>query len=527
MGKKLIGALVLGGMIFCVFPSFAGQKQKKGASVLRVRTTLVLVPAFVYDKRLVMEPNLKKFRQCNEENWKLFARLRPSQPYLGKSCRQGVAWGLTAKDFRLFQDGVEQRIESVTVEDWSMVVRDNMTWHNAFSLTPAGEWSTPDLWQDRFYPDPRAPLYLLTYVPPAGKPGSCHKIRVKVDRPGTFVLARDSYCVGQTPSDPLNGTKFGKKLAADLASGVPGKLQLSVQAGSFYGPNGKALVDIAMRVPWKSLHCSWNLSNWKLRATIGVLGEIRGNGGVVVARFSDLAYPSYWPTFVSGGGLLGPGGIVPQVELGPYNLHRLARREPGWVPNRYETQVSVPPGSYDLQVVMSDGKNFGRAAMPLVIHKPAGKLALSSIALCRRLRDAAAAGAEAAAGHFAPRYIPLVSKGVQVALSADTRFPKSEDLIAYFEVNDPLRATKAKTPLDVYMRVLDANAGKVVAEYLPVDARPYEEKRNAVVRIARVIPLKEFAAGKYQFEVRVANSADSTPWRMADFAVTAKNPASK
>lgn len=510
-------------MMLCVSSSFAGPKQKKGTSVLRVSTTLVLVPTFVYGKRLVQRPDLKKWHQCDQANWKLFARLSPSQPYLARTCRQGVVQGLTAKDFRLFQDGVEQRIESVTAEDWSMVVRDNMTWHNAFSLTPAGKWSTPDLWQDRFYPDPRAPLYVLTYVPPSGKPGSCHKIRVKIDRPDTLVLARDSYCVGETPSDPLNGTKFGGKLEADLASGDPGKLPLSVQAGSFYGPKGKALVDIAMRVPWNSLHCTWNLSNWKLRATIGVLGEIRGKDGTVVARFSDLAYPSYWPTFVSGVGLLAFGGFVPS---GPYNLHRLAELEPGWVPNRYETQVSIPPGSYDLQVVMSDGKNFGRAATPLVIPKLTGKLAMSSVALCRRLRDVAAAKPEAAAGHFAPRYIPLVSRGIQVALAADTRFPKGETPFAYFEANDPLLAKRAKTPLTVYMMVLDAHTGKLMAEYTPLDARPYEQPGSPVVRIARGIPVKGLGVGTYRLEVRVANSVESTPWREVDFTVTAKKRAS-
>lgn len=527
MGKKLIGALLTGGMLLCVSASFAGQKQKKRASVLRVRTTLVLVPTFVYDKRLVRRPDSKEWRECGMENWKRFVRLRPSQPYLAKTCRQGVVRGLTAKDFRLFQDGVAQKIESVTVADWSMVIRDNMTWHNAFSLTPAGKWSTPDLWQDRFYPDPRAPLYLLTYVPPSGKPGSCHKIQVKVDRHDTLVLARDSYCVGETPSDPLNGTKFGKELAADLASGEPGKLQLSMQAGSFYGPNGKALVDIAMRVPWKSLHRTWDLWNWKLRATIGVLGEIRQKDGTVVARFSDLAYPSYWPTFVSGVGLPGVKGIVPRFSLESDNLQRLARREPGWVPNRYETQVSVPPGNYDLQVVMSDGKNFGRAAMPLVVPRLTGKLELSSIALCRRMRDAAVAKTEAAAGHFAPQYVPLVSKGIQVALAADTRFPKGEDPVAYFEVNDPLVARKAKAPLEVYITVLDASTGKLMGEYTPLDARSYEQKGTSVIRIARGIPVKGLSPGRYRIGVRVANSVESTLWRTVDFTVTAKKSASK
>ncbi len=544
VGKKLIGALLAGILMCCVYPSFAAQKQKKGASVLRASTTLVLVPTFVYDTRLVLRPDFKKWRECSEANSRLFARLRPSQPYLPATCRQGVVRGLTARDFRLFQDGVEQKIVSVTLEDWSMVVRDSLGWHNSFSLTPAGEWSTPDLERAGFYPERREPLYLLTYVPLSGKPGSCHKIRVKVARPDTLVLARNSYCVGQTPSDPLSGTKFGKKLEAALSADRRGKFQLSMQAGVFYGSNGKALVDIALRVPWKSLHCTWNLSNGKLRATIGVLVEIRGKDGRVVARLGDLAFPSYWPTFVSGAGLVVPGGLVPRSppeafsqrggpqpagfpQPRPRDLRRLIRREPGWLPNRYETQVVLPPGSYQLQAVMSDGKHFGRAAMPLVVPDVAGqRLELSSIALCRRMRDAAAANAEAVDGHFAPQYIPLVSKTIQVALTAKPRFTEAEGPVAYFEVNDPLLSKKT-TPLEVYIRVLDASTGKTVATFAPFDALPYEQSGNAVIRIAREIPVQELDPGTYRLEVRAANSVGSTPWRTADFTVTAKNPPSR
>jgi hypothetical protein len=40
--------------------------------------------------------------------------------------------------------------------------------------------------------------YVLSYVSPVSNDGSCHALRVKVDRGGTTVRARTSYC----PSKP-------------------------------------------------------------------------------------------------------------------------------------------------------------------------------------------------------------------------------------------------------------------------------------------------------------------------------------
>ena len=51
--------------------------------------------------------------------------------------------------------------------------------------------------------------YVLTYVAPESKEGSCHTLRVKVDRKGTTVRARTSYCT-EKPLDLLAGNVGGK-----------------------------------------------------------------------------------------------------------------------------------------------------------------------------------------------------------------------------------------------------------------------------------------------------------------------------
>ena len=175
-------------VLICVPAPLAAQG--KSTAAFRVPSNLVLVPAFVYDMRPVQAPNEAKWYRCADQNLDLLVELPPSHPFLPKNCGQGVIHGLTARNFHLFQNGVEQKIQSVVVQQWSLLVRDNLTWHYEFSFTLAGKWSTPDLGTLGFYPNGRDPLYLLAYVPPRSKLGTCQKIQVQVTRPHTKVLGR-------------------------------------------------------------------------------------------------------------------------------------------------------------------------------------------------------------------------------------------------------------------------------------------------------------------------------------------------
>jgi VWFA-related protein len=70
--------------------------------------------------------------------------------------------------------------------------------------------------QDRYY--------ALTFTPPESKEGTCHTLRVKVDRAGTTVRARNSYCTAKA-LDLLAGTNMGKDLekrAAETQAGNAG-----------------------------------------------------------------------------------------------------------------------------------------------------------------------------------------------------------------------------------------------------------------------------------------------------------------
>jgi hypothetical protein len=159
--------------------------------------------------------------------------------------------------------------------------------------------------------------------------------------------------------------------------------------------------------------------------------------------------------------------------------------------------------------------------VPLNIDDYDGKaLGISSVMLCKRHRDAHVAAVEAGAANFAPQYVPLVSKGSRFTPTADASFKQGEPLIPYFEVYEPLLATQAATTVQAHLRIVDASTGKVITDFPPVDAAPYERAGSSTIPIAREIPFDQLPKGAYRLEVQATDSAGrSTPWRTADFTV--------
>jgi hypothetical protein len=533
------------------------------------RTTesdLVLVPVFVYDPARLRNAANKEL-PCARATVGAFFKLPASQPYLPKDCDVTEVHGLQPADFRVFQGGVEQPIVKMDAGAWWTLVRDNFGWHMQSSYEPRGIWSLSDL---KPVPVVNRDFYLLAYLRPDTKPG-CHHIRVETDRPNLLLFARDQYCTGQTPSDPLIGTGPGRELENILASRKTGKIPLTVQAGAFHASGDKARVDVSLLFPWHDLYRQWEITNWTLYARIRVMGVLRRKDGTIVARFSDILYPSYWPTFDQGGAkfisweegtealsplishriggpltplrpgysgseigndtlallFVGANAHIFRIDADPmrpdYSAIKtgLESSDPFWIPTRYETQIDVAPGDYDLQVVLSDELNFGRVETPVSIDPYNGKeLALSSIALCKRLRDVAVAAKEDVAANFAPRYVPLVSKGIEFTPAGDTSFNKGEALYAYFEVYEPALSEHPDTSVAVEMRVVDPGTDKVRAAFAVVNATPYEQSGSTTLRVARTVPIRQLTKGSYILQVRASDSAGATtPWRTANFSI--------
>ena len=484
--------------------------QTGGTLSIRVESELVVVPAWVFDKDVRAELVTSNEICCDRTNWEAFDKLRPSQPYLPKDCDERVIRGLTAKDFHVFQDGAEQRIQSVTYEPEPRVyfVRDNVGHHDEYSDTPGAKWSTSELGAG-FFPSYAHYLYRIAYVPPKSEVGSRHRIKVKVDR-RALVYARDEYYnTKHVPSDPLNGTELGDQLQKDLASAKDGKIGLSLQTSFFYTDTDAARADIAIEFPWSSLHREWR--NGTLQATIGVLGVVYRKDETLAGRFSGIGCcpPEDYPTFVR--------------TDNPYDDPYKPRPwlDVSSIPSRYETQIELPPGQYDLRVVLSDSWKYGRVEVPLIIDSyDREQLALSSVVLGKRYCDAGAAAQEAAAANLAPQYVPLVSKGIQVTPAGDTHFTKAEPLIAYFEAYEPQVDGKAEATVQAHLRIRDAETGEIRKEFPPLSAAPYIKAGSRAIPIEQQIDIGGAPKGAYRLEVQATDSAGrSTAWRTANFTV--------
>lgn len=569
-GNPAFRIFLAGIALICLLPLRAFAQTNRSTSpspqsptnprTVKVESNLVLVPVFVYDPaKMAKAP--KEELPCARATVVEFFKLAPTEPFLPKDCDVTEVDDLTAKDFRLFQDGKEQPIVRMDSGAWWTLVRDNLGWHMQSSDTPRAIWSLSELSTIKQVPVINRDFHVLAYVPPISTSTGCHSIRVDVDRPKLLVFARKQYCTGQTPSDPLYGTEEEKKLEHDLSSDKRAKIPVSLQAAAFYTDENDSRVDVCFDFPWKDLYRKWDPATWTLYARIAVMGVVRKADGTAVARFSDLLYPPYWPTFDQGGakfiawekgsaelsgavprGLLSAGttgslgssnsdlgddtlGLMfpsaGQVALDTTAIQKaLNNSDPFWMPTRYETQLDVPPGQYTLEVALSDGWNVGHAEMPLTIDAYSGKqLALSSISLCKRLRDANVAIKEDAAADFAPQYVPLVSKGIEFIPAADAHFQQSEKGFAYFEVDQPSSAGPADK-VTVEMTLLSPVSGAVLGNFPPLDATPYQVAGTSVLRVARTIPIHQLPKGSYRLQVRATNSTGgSTPWRTADFTV--------
>jgi hypothetical protein len=129
-----IVAIVAGAMALCTFaPPTAAQ------DAIRVDTNQVVVPVFVFDKD-------RLYRQLKDpkdvEN--MFRALLAGDMKLYDALGDGpVIRGLTTADFRLFDDGKEQSVQSVSYERslfWD--VRDNAGHHTEYPGPGGGIWST-------------------------------------------------------------------------------------------------------------------------------------------------------------------------------------------------------------------------------------------------------------------------------------------------------------------------------------------------------------------------------------------------
>jgi VWFA-related protein len=332
--------------------------------------------------------------------------------------------------------------------------------------------------------------YALTYVAPEAKEGTCHSLRVKVDRKGTTVRSRTSYCTSR-PLDLLAGTAAAKDLEKHAEAAQTGDIAAFVQLPYFYIAPNVARVHVAMEIQADNL--KFETKKGKSHAELNFLGVAAGADGEVRARFSDTLKLDFDD----------PSEIE---HLKGKSLH-------------YEKEFKIVPGQYNLRVAFSQGQassssetSFGKLQVPLAIDPWTGDFGLSGLALSRETHPAADLGL----GTGLEGRTPLVADGVQVVPTGAPQFLKSEPAFFYCEIYGPDVSTAR-----VRVRVLDARTGEQKSDGGLMNLPAPSATGKTSVPLGARLPLDSLSPGSYQLEVTAVNAAGQQLKRTAAFIVAA------
>jgi VWFA-related protein len=332
--------------------------------------------------------------------------------------------------------------------------------------------------------------YLIGYSPSDTPEGSCHTLKVRVDK-GYSVRHRTGYCnVKQV--DLLAGKPAEKDLENRVAGTQPGTVSAPLQAPYFFtGPN-TARVYVAMEIPSTSV--KFAKVKGKEHAEINILAIAYKPDGQVGARFSDT------------------------VKLDMEDKKQM--EEFTKKPLHYDNQFDIASGQYTLKVAFSSGgEAFGKLEKPLNIDKyDAGQFALSSVALSKDLRRVTEADANLDAILLEGRN-PLIASSMQITPTGVDQFKKTETAAVYMEIYEPLNMGEKVPQIGVDMRILDRATGEVKVDSKVVEMTKEAHQGNPMVPIGLLLPVKNLAPGAYKGEFIAIDGAGKQALRTIDFNV--------
>jgi VWFA-related protein len=333
--------------------------------------------------------------------------------------------------------------------------------------------------------------YVLGYAPPVSEEGSCHVLKVKVERGGTVARWRTGYC-NVKPTDMLAGKPEEKQMENRIAGSQPGTISASMLAPYFYTSVNTARVNLAIEIPPNNI--KFEKQKGKLHATVNVFGLAYKMDGTVAARFSD----SLSLTFED------------KKELEEFNSK----------PFHYDTQFDVASGHYNLKVVFNPqgAESFGKLELPLVIDPYDGKqFTMSAVALSKSVHPVSQMGMTLDATLLEDR-TPLVTQGLQLIPSGSDQFKKTDRAAFYVEIYAPALAGPNPPKVGVKMTVVDRKTGekKIDSGGAAADAKA----GSPLVPLGLKLPVAELAPGSYRLELKAVDSAGNVSQpRTADFEV--------
>ena len=314
--------------------------------------------------------------------------------------------------------------------------------------------------------------YLLGYVPTDSSEGSCHTLKVKVERGGANVRARSGYC-NIKASDMLAGKPIEKELETRAAASGAAT-EGSLEAPFFYTSINEARVDLAMEVP--SATIDFSKVKGKYHADVNVLGIAYRPDGSVAARFSDEI----------------------NMDFEKEELQKFTQS-----PMRYQTQFSVAPGQYRLTVVLSGGaQKFGKYETSLAIEPYDGKtFSLSGLAFSNEMQRVSAGSSDLDADLLADR-MPMIVQGVELTPSGSNHFKKTDRVVLYAQIYDPSLSDPNPPLVGCRYVIIDQKTGKQVLSTGLFSVTPYVLKGNPVVPLALKVPVDTFPPGEYRLEMQ-------------------------
>ncbi len=335
-------------------------------------------------------------------------------------------------------------------------------------------------------------FYMLGYTPPESSDGSCHVLKVKVDKSGTTVRARTGYC-NVKQQDVLAGNPTEKNMETLLKSSAPGIQGAAMMAPFFYTSPDTARTTVAMEIPSEAIN--FEKVKGKFVGVLNVLGVAYAEDGTVAARFSDSI----------------------KINFENKKLVETFQEEPLL---HYEKDFEIAVGKFTLKVVYSSGKTFGRLELPLNIDKfEKSKFRMSGLAFSKSFHKMTPQDSNIDSALVEDR-TPLIANGVKFTPTGLNSFRKTDNVALYAQLYDDM-LTAEDTPkgfvVGIQLRIID---GKTKTMKLDSGAMATKiNPGNALIPVGLKLLVDKLEPGEYFAELTAQDSANNSVRRYEKFIV--------
>jgi VWFA-related protein len=338
----------------------------------------------------------------------------------------------------------------------------------------------------------RNEFYILGYAPRQTPEGSCHTLKISMNRSGLNVRSRSGYC-NTKPATVVNVAPAEKLLEARATGTQAGTMHGSFQVPYFYTAPNVARVNLTMEVPLNTVQ--FKSDNGRYHAILNVLGIALKPDGSVGARFADAV----------------------NFDLEKDEMVEFTKQ-----PYIYQNQFDAEAGDYKLTVVVSSGNDaFGKYESPLQIDPYDGnQLALGGVVLTNSMQRLAEVQTDVDAGILEGR-TPLVVKGKQINPSASNRFKKTDTVALYTEVYEPLLASLNPPQLAAGYTIIERSSGTTIFTTGAAALDGFIQKGSPKVPVAMSVKIKDLAPGGYRLVMMAVDGAGNHATnRVINFDIT-------